>query len=59
MYTLRRFDMDNLIRNLIETNNLIKRLIATESNKEEIRKAQNKIVANNINIEKLKKKYMN
>ena len=51
--------MDNLIRNLIETNNLLKRLIATESNVEEIRKAQNKIVANNINIEKLKKKYMN
>jgi hypothetical protein len=51
--------MDNLIRNLIETNNLLKRLIAKETSELEIKKAQNKIVANNINIAKLKEKYMN
>ena len=50
--------MDNLIRNMIETNNLLKRLIQKETNQAEIIKAQKKIAANNINIRKLKERYM-
>ena len=50
--------MDQLIRNMIETNNLLKRLIAKEDDQAEIIKAQKKIAANNINIRKLKEKYM-
>ena len=50
--------VDHLIRNMIETNNLLKRLIAHEEDQDEIIKAQRKIAANNININKLKQNCM-